>query len=306
VSDLIGREFPEVAALVRRIPNPPIARAPLLWSVLAGFGAGYFVWAAILIVFALLFGAFGIPSGAPLPRPFELAAVTRTGVALAVAWTAGGRNAVTVYATVRVLELVLGLPAQFRFCGAIIGPAPTACSFFSYLLSLWPLVLGVALAYWLAPRLRSSTDNANPTMEAAGALSATQTVAGTIVAVLFVGSASIGSGILAIGGVVAAGLACGVVLLRRVTPERQWLTLGFVALAAIGPWAVTSLPPFVQQIGVGGGLAISGLSLVAFVAPQVSLWGLARISAERAWMFVVGGVFALVLGAVLWYVVFTS
>ena len=96
-------------------------------------------------------------------------------------------------------------------------------------------------------------------------------MAGTIVAVLFVGSASITAGILAIAGVVAAGLACGVVLLRRVTPERQWLTLGFVALAAIGPWAVTSLPPFVQQIGAGSGVGFSGLSLVNLVAPFVEL-----------------------------------
>ena len=271
MSDLIGREFGEVAALVRRIPNPPIARVPLFWSVLAGFGAGYFVWAAILVVFALLFAAFGVPSGAPLPRPFELAAVTRTGVALAVAWTAGGRDAVTLYATVRVLELVLGLPAQFRFCGAIVGPAPAACSFLSYLLSLWPLVLGVGLAYWVASRLHTSGGSANPVMEAAGALSATQTLAGTIVAVLFVGSASIAAGILAVAGVVAGGLACGVVLLRRVAPGRQWLTLALVALAAIGPWAVTSLPPFVQQIGVGRGIAISGLSAVAFVAPFLEI-----------------------------------
>jgi len=271
VSDLISRGLPEVAALVRRIPSPPIARAPLLWSILAGFGAGYFVWAAILIAFSLLFAALAVPSGAPLPRPFELAAVSRTGVALAVAWTAGGRDAVTIYASIRVLELVLGLPAQFRFCGAIVGPAPAACSFLSYLLSLWPLVLGVALAYWLAPRLRSSAGGANPVMETAGALSLTQTVAGSIVAVLFAGATSIEAGILAIGGVVAAGLACGVVLLRRVMPGRQWLTLGLVAVAAIGPWAVTSLPPFVQQIGVGRGIDVSGLGLVAFVAPFLEI-----------------------------------
>ena len=271
MSDLISRGLPEVAALVRRIPSPPIARAPLLWSVLAGFGAGYFVWAAILIAFSLLFASFGVPSGAALPRPFELAAVSRTGVALAVAWTAGGRDAVTIYASIRVLELVLGLPAQFRFCGAIIGPAPAACSFLSYLLSLWPLVLGVALAYWLAPRLRASADAANPTMEAAGALSLIQTVAGSIVAALFAGATSIEAGILATCGVAAAGLACGVVLLRRVAQGRQWRTLALVALAAIGPWAVTVLPPFVGQIGVGGGIAIGGLSLVGFFAPFLEI-----------------------------------
>ena len=45
--------------------------------------------------------------------------------------------------------------------------------------------------------------------------------------------------------------------------------------------------------------------LVAFVAPQVSLWGLGRVSYERAWMLVVAGVFALALSALLWYIVFT-
>jgi hypothetical protein len=54
---------------------------------------------------------------------------------------------------------------------------------------------------------------------------------------------------------------------------------------------------------LGWGQVVKGL--VAFVAPQVSLWGLGRISSERAWMFVVGGVFALALSAVMWYIVFT-
>lgn len=45
--------------------------------------------------------------------------------------------------------------------------------------------------------------------------------------------------------------------------------------------------------------------LVSFVAPQVALWGLSRVSYERAWHFIVGGVLALALSAVLWYVVLT-
>lgn len=45
--------------------------------------------------------------------------------------------------------------------------------------------------------------------------------------------------------------------------------------------------------------------LVSFVAPQVALWGLARVSTERAWQFVVGGILALALSAVFWYMAFT-
>lgn len=44
---------------------------------------------------------------------------------------------------------------------------------------------------------------------------------------------------------------------------------------------------------------------LSFVAPQLGLWSLNKVSVERAWQFVVGGAFALVLSAVLWYVVFT-
>ena len=44
---------------------------------------------------------------------------------------------------------------------------------------------------------------------------------------------------------------------------------------------------------------------MSFVFPQVALWGLERVSIKRAWHFVVGGALALVLSAVLWYVVFT-
>jgi hypothetical protein len=45
--------------------------------------------------------------------------------------------------------------------------------------------------------------------------------------------------------------------------------------------------------------------LVNFVAPQVALWGLARVSLERAWQFVAAGIGALALSAVLWYIALT-
>ena len=45
--------------------------------------------------------------------------------------------------------------------------------------------------------------------------------------------------------------------------------------------------------------------LLSFVAPQVAMRGLARVSPERAWQFVVGGILALALSALFWYIVFT-
>ena len=54
---------------------------------------------------------------------------------------------------------------------------------------------------------------------------------------------------------------------------------------------------------IGWGQVLKGL--LSFVAPQVGMWGLARVSSERAWEFVVGGVLALALSAALWYIVLT-
>lgn len=47
-------------------------------------------------------------------------------------------------------------------------------------------------------------------------------------------------------------------------------------------------------------------ALVCFVAPRVSLRSLERVSPERAWVFVVGGVVFLVLSGLFWYLVVTS
>ena len=49
--DGLRREFPEVGAYVRRIPNPRFARASPLWAVLAAFGAGFFVSAVVTVLF---------------------------------------------------------------------------------------------------------------------------------------------------------------------------------------------------------------------------------------------------------------
>ncbi len=44
-------------------------------------------------------------------------------------------------------------------------------------------------------------------------------------------------------------------------------------------------------------------ALVAFVAPQISMFGFQRVSPERSHEFVIGGVVLLALGGVCWYLV---
>jgi hypothetical protein len=58
--DRLQRQFPQAFALAQRVPNPRVARAPLLWSVLTAYGAAFFVSAAMPIVFMLLARFFGL------------------------------------------------------------------------------------------------------------------------------------------------------------------------------------------------------------------------------------------------------
>src|SRR5713101_224744 len=180
--DGLQREFPEVVTLARRVPHPRVARAPILWSVMAAFGAAFFVSALVTILFSMLFRS--IPSGAPLPAPFEIARLTSTAAALAVAWVAGGRGAVAGYVGILIIERLLGLPSQQRFCGVIgVDPAFAGeyCSVGRYLIGLWPQVLGAALAFALVRWLRGVPGDRNPTLEAAGVFTFVQIVSGSLI-----------------------------------------------------------------------------------------------------------------------------
>src|SRR6266850_6231304 len=155
--DGLRREFPGAFAAARRVPNPRFARASPVWAVLAAFGAGFFVSAVVTIVFSLLFRS--VTRDAPVLAPFQLAGTGSTAAALGVAWIAGGRTAVVGYAGVVVLERLLGLPGQVRFCAAV-GPDPSlaaagVCTLSGYAITLWPQLLGVALAFALVRWLRT-------------------------------------------------------------------------------------------------------------------------------------------------------
>jgi hypothetical protein len=236
----------------------------------------------------LVFRLFGGVAPAPV---FQLATAAATGSALAVAWITGGRDAVSVYAAVFVLEQILALPGLWRFCLAIVSATPT-CSLGSWVLGFWPQVLGVALAFGLARWLRTSDGAAgNPLLEAAGALAMTQSVLGRVLAVLLLSATALESAIVVIVVAIAGGLACGLVLLRRVPAARQWPALGIIALAAIGMWAVVNVPQLLQQIGIGGTVAIGGLNLLGAFWPFLQIGAAAlvlylaaarRVSAEPA------------------------
>jgi hypothetical protein len=80
-----------------------------------------------------------------------------------------------------------------------------------------------------------------------------------------------------------------------------FLSLGFGSLIVAFHNVWGGLPVLLTLLGWAQVLK----GLVSFVAPQVALWGLARVSRERAWQFVAGGLLALALSGVLWYIALT-
>jgi hypothetical protein len=257
--DGLRREFPEVAALARRVPSPRFARAAPLWAVLAAFGAEFFVSAVVTIVFSLLVRSTTWPT--PLPAPFEIARLASSAAALAVAWIAGGRTAVAGYVGILILERLLGLPSQMRFCsglGSDAGAAAVFCTVGNYLIALWPQLLGVALAFALVRWLRSGAGDRNPTLEAAGVFVIVERLGGALLNIVLgpATSGSLGWPLLLLLVAITAGAAMGYTILRRAT--RPWRTFGVVALVIAGEFAVVSLPSLVSQLTLARGRNLIG------------------------------------------------
>ncbi len=80
-----------------------------------------------------------------------------------------------------------------------------------------------------------------------------------------------------------------------------FLTLGFGSFIVAFHNVWEGLPVLFTLLGWSQVLK----GMMNFIAPQTALWGLARISPDRAWLFVAGGIFALILSAVLWFIVLT-
>jgi hypothetical protein len=266
--DGLRRDFPQAFALARRVPNPRFAQASPPWAVLAAFGAGFFVSAALVVILSMTARVFG----APVDWVGGVATVGAIATALSVAHTVGGRGAVIVYAGIVVIERLLALPGLMRFCLAIVSDAPM-CSPFSYVLSLWPEALGVAVAYWLwlVRWMRTTDEDGNPLLEAAGALALTQGFAVAILSAVLVSAGAFEAGLLLLVSAAAGGVACGLALLRRVAESRQWRSLGIIALVVIGVWLLVGLPTLAGQVGIGGAIAIGGLNLIGFVSPLVEV-----------------------------------
>ncbi|OLD52633.1 MAG: hypothetical protein AUI58_02050 [Chloroflexi bacterium 13_1_40CM_2_70_6] len=237
--DLIRAELPGVFAFLDRAPWPAIAPASLPFAVLAAFGAGLFVDAALRVPLGLVFQALGLPVG--LARfVFQLVTLLATAAAAAVAWRSGGGDAARVYVAILAIERVLGLPALLRFCAVV--QQEFSCGPLAYVLGLWPLLLGLALSVPVRRRLRIVAGDRNPLLEAGGAfVLANDAVVRSYGALAGQATGSEG-GLAALLGAVAGGIACGIVIARRA--PRHWRTLGLVALAVLGQWVVTSLFPF--------------------------------------------------------------
>jgi hypothetical protein len=271
--DGLRREFPEVVTLVRGLPHPRVARASLFWSVMAAFGTGFFVSAVATILLSILFRLSTRET--PLPAPFEITRLVGTAAGLAVAWIAGGRGAVAGYVGIVLVESLLGLPSRMRFCevaGADSFSAVDACSTGRYLIGLWPLLLGAALAFALVRWLRAGPGDRNPTLEAAGAFVVVQRLAGGLLNV-GLGPATAGSPTWPLAIVLvatAAGITMGFAILRRAT--QTWRTLGMVALVVGVEYVLLSLPLFVSQILLARGTNLIGpFDLVAYFSPVFAI-----------------------------------
>ena len=268
----LRRDFPQAFALARRVPNPRFAHASPMWGVLAAFGAGFFVLAALSVVLNIAARFVG----APVQWVGGVATAGATATALSVAFTVGGRGALIVYAGIVVIERLLALPGLMRFCLAIVSESPV-CSPFSYILGLWPEALGAALAYWLVRWMRTTDGIGNPLLEAAGALALTQGVAAAILGALLLSASALQAGFLLLVSALAGGVACGLVLLGRVPESRQWRSLAIIALVVVGVWLLVGLPALVGQVGIGGTIATGGLNLIGFVSPLVEVGAAALV-----------------------------
>jgi len=272
--DGVRREFPQAFAAASRIPNPRFARASPMWAVLAAFGAGFFVSAVVTIIFSLVFRS--TTRDTPLPAAFELARIASTAASLAVAWTVGGRRAVVGYVGIVLLEMLLGLPSQVRFCSTS-GADPNfaaagLCSVGTYLVRLWPQLLGAALAFALVRWVRAGAGDRNPTLEAAGAFVIVQGVGGSLLNA-GLGPSTAGSPewpLLFLLVAIVAGTAMGYTILRRTS--RHWRTLGLVALVMAGEFGILSLPIFVSQILLARGTNLIGpFDLLAYFSTFFAL-----------------------------------
>ncbi|MDQ2914843.1 MAG: hypothetical protein M3T56_16570 [Chloroflexota bacterium] len=257
---------------MERIPNPRVARAPLVWSVLAAYGAGFFVSAAILIVFTLFARFFGLPT----VWVAGLATVGATATVLSVAYTSGSRDAVLICAGILTFGHVLALLGTMRFCLAIVSEA-SFCSPFSYVLGFWPEATGVALAYRLLRWWRVAEGSGNPLLEATGALALAQIVVASILGALLVTASPFESGLLVLLAAAAGGVGCGLAIVRRVDESRQWGTVLIIALVVAAIWLIAGVPSFLGQIGVGGGIAIGGLGLIGVASPVVEVGAAALV-----------------------------
>jgi hypothetical protein len=263
-----------MSELPARVWRIPIFTAPLPWSLLAGAGAAFFAHAAVLIVFTILYGIFGITTSAPLPRAVDLANAVAIGVGVGIAYVSGGRPPAVAYAALLVLERLVALGSQGRYCAAI-EPTPFGCTFIGSLLGLWPYVLGGALAYMITQSARGVSGDRNPVLEVAGALHLARIVVFGDLAFVFASSSEFQGATLQVIGAVAVGLACGAAVLRRIELQQQWRMVAIVGMVSLGEWLIVSIPAFLSQVGVGGRMAIGGLGVASLFSPLLEIGAVA-------------------------------
>jgi hypothetical protein len=269
LGELVRGEAPEVFAMLDRLPRPAVSRAPFAWAVLAGAGTGLFVDAALRIPLGLILQLLAAGAASPVRSLYQIVTVIGVAAAVAVAWRSGGGNAAGAYVGILAIENLVRLPGIVRFCGIAV-PQPDTCSPLGYVFSLWPILLGLALAVPLHRRTRSAPGDRNPTLEAAGAFALAEGAVIAAYTLLSTGGSGSEGGVLSLLAAVAGGVACGTVIVRRAT--RPWRTLGLVSLAVVGLWAFFSLPSFFSQLAAARTLTFTDTPIVfAFAGPPLAM-----------------------------------
>ena len=120
--------------------------------------------------------------------------------------------------------------------------------------------------------LRVVDGEPNHLLEIAGALALPEALAFTFFRVLFGSPTDLEAALTQLLVALVAGVACGVLLRRRITdPARQWRLLAIVGVVVSGVWLLVALPAFAEQIGVGGRVAVGLVGIVAVIFPFVEL-----------------------------------
>lgn len=256
-------EFPEIAAIIRRIPRVRVTRTTPPWALLAALGAGLIGGAV-----ARTLASFAYESPWPADvRPFEVAHFVAGLVTAGVAVVAGGRSGVVllfcyklVGASVSLIRLELYRPT----C-----PTPVVCPDWLALAgSGLPFATGVVVGLAVAGRPVRGRQGTNALLEGAGAFALTSWLASLLELLIIPSPVRFNDEMpylpMLVLAVVGAGPAAVVFARRAARPLRAALVFAAVLV-------LTWVYPFgLSQLRLGTEAGQSPIALLLIADPAVT------------------------------------